>query len=412
MQGAAGAYPAGDLMSTAPGHMQDSKPRPQMPPWPFYAADEIDAVAAVLRSGRVNQWTGELVRAFEKACEKAFGQPHALALANGSLALELALKAFGIGSGDEVIVTPRSFVASASCADLVGALPVFADIDIDSQGLTAQTIAARITPRTKAIIPVHLNGWPCDMAPIMELAEKHGLKVIEDCAQSHGAMIGGRPAGSFGHAAAFSFCQDKIMTTGGEGGMVLFAEEAPARIAWSFRDHGKNPDKVARKDHPAGYRWLHDSVGTNWRMTEMQAAIGLAQLEKLPEWRAAREKNAERMAAALEKSPLAVVSRPPKGVLHAYYRLAFRLDRERLADGWDRDRVMAALNGAGVPCTVGTCPELYREALYAGRSHAPCPQAAELGRLSLNLLVHPTLDDAFLLHCESVIGDIFRQAAR
>lgn len=381
-------------------------------PWPYYADDEISAVAEVLRSGRVNQWTGELVGKFEQACAAAFGQPHALALANGSLALELALKAFSIGPGDEVIVTPRSFVASASCVDLVGATPVFADIDPDSQGLTAETIAARITPRTRAIIPVHLNGWPCDMAPIMALAEKHGLFVIEDCAQSHGAEIDGRPAGSFGHAAAVSFCQDKIISTGGEGGLVLFAKEEPARIAWSFRDHGKNPDKVFRAGHPPGYRWLHDGVGTNWRLTEMQAAIGLIQLEKLPAWTAARTANAERLAAALEKHPAAIVSRPRNGMAHAYYRFAFRLDPGHLGEGWDRDRVMTALNEAGMPCFVGSCPELYREGLYRERDHAICPQAQALGEVSLTVLVHPTLDDGFLSHCERVIAEVFGQASR
>lgn len=385
---------------------------PPRGPWPHYGDDEIAAVTEVLRSGRVNQWTGELVGKFEKACASAFGQPHALALANGSLALELALKAFGVGPGDEVIVTPRSFVASASCVDLVGATPVFADIDMDSQGLTAETIEARITARTKAIIPVHLNGRPCEMGPIMALAEKHGLTVIEDCAQSHGAAVDGRPTGSFGHAAAFSFCQDKIISTGGEGGMLLFAADAPARAAWSFRDHGKNPDKVASDDHPPGYRWLHDGVGTNWRMTEMQAAIGLIQLEKLPEWTAARTRNAERLAAALEKHAAVVVSRPRDGLTHAYYRFAFRLDPDHLAKDWDRDRVMTALEEAGVPCFVGACPELYREGLYRDRDHAPCPQAEALGEVSLTLLVHPTLDDAFLSHCERVIGDVFGQASR
>jgi dTDP-4-amino-4,6-dideoxygalactose transaminase len=398
---------------SATSEQQPKEARTPVPaPWPYYAPDEITAVAEVLRSGRVNQWTGELVGKFEMACISVFGQRHALALANGSLALELTLKAFGIGPGDEVIVTPRSFVASASCVDLVGATPVFADIDMDSQGITAETIATRITERTKAIIPVHLNGWPCDMAPIMELAEKRDLIVIEDCAQSHGATIDGRPAGSFGHAAAFSFCQDKIISTGGEGGMLLFADEAPARIAWSFRDHGKNPDKVARSDHPPGYRWLHDSVGTNWRMTEMQAAIGLVQLGKLPEWTAKRTANAERLAAALEKHEAAVISRPRSGMTHAYYRLAFRLDPARLAPGWDRDRVMTAFNEAGVPCFVGSCPELYREGLYRERNHVTCPQAKALGEVSLTLLVHPTLDDAFLSHCERVIGEVFGQASR
>ncbi|MDQ3482931.1 MAG: DegT/DnrJ/EryC1/StrS aminotransferase family protein, partial [Pseudomonadota bacterium] len=242
--------------------------------WPYYSDDEVAAVVGVLRSGKVNQWTGPEVARLEEACTLRFGGGHGIALANGSLALELALRAFQIGPGDEVVVTPRTFMASASCVRLVGAIPVFAEVDRDSGNITAASIEAVLTPATKAIIPVHLAGWPCDMAPIMALAERQGLIVIEDCAQSHGAEIDGRPAGSFGHAAAFSFCQDKIISTGGEGGFASFKDEARWEWAWSYKDHGKNWRKVKSPPAAPGFRWLHDSIGTNWRLTGPQAAIG------------------------------------------------------------------------------------------------------------------------------------------
>src|SRR6516225_3245903 len=210
------------------------------PQWPAYAADEIAAVIATLCSGKVNQWTGNKVRAFERAFADLHEMPFAVALATGSLALEAVLRGCGVGPGDEVIVTPRSFIASASCVDLVGAKPVFADIDLDSEAITPATVRPLIGPRTKAIIVVHLNGRPADMPGFMELARRHGILIFEDCAQAHGALINGKLVGSFGHASAFSFCQDKIITTGGEGGMALFSDHVAWKRAWSYKDHGKD----------------------------------------------------------------------------------------------------------------------------------------------------------------------------
>ena len=201
--------------------------------WPFYADDEIEAVNAVLRSGRVNQWTGPEVFEFEQACAARFGGGRAIALANGSVALELALRAFGIGPGDEVVVSPRSFVASVSCVSLVGATPIFADVDPDSGNITAESVSRVLTDRTRAIIPVHLAGWPADVPGMMDLVRGRDIKVIEDCAQAHGAEIGGESVGSFGDAAAFSFCQDKIISTGGEGGLLTVKDESAWQWAWS-----------------------------------------------------------------------------------------------------------------------------------------------------------------------------------
>ena len=361
--------------------------------WPFYAEDEIDAVVAVLRSGRVNQWTGGDVFEFQAECTRRFGGLHGIALANGSVALELPLRAYGIGPGDEVIVTPRTFVASASCVRLVGATPVFADVDRDSGNITAETIEAVITPRTKAIIPVHLAGWPCDMPAIMALAERHGLIVIEDCAQAHGATIDGRSVGSFGHSAAFSFCQDKIISTAGEGGFTSFRDEEKWKWAWSFKDHGKNWDKVQAPALHTGFRWLHDSVGTNWRLTGPQAAVGLRQLAKLDEWKRLRTRNARIWIEALSRVERLRVPLPQGGFEHAFYKLYAYLPAGAEAE---RDEILRHAAAQGIRLFSGSCSEVYLEACLSDLGQQRLPVARELGETSLMMEVHPTLSPDLL----------------
>ncbi|HEU0098281.1 MAG TPA: DegT/DnrJ/EryC1/StrS family aminotransferase [Allosphingosinicella sp.] len=370
--------------------------------WPFYAEDEVEAVARVLRSGRVNQWTGPEVFAFQDALARTFGGEHCIALANGSLALELPLRAFGIGPGDEVVVTPRTFVASATCVMLLGATPVFADIDPDSGNITAESIEAVLTERTRAIIPVHIAGWPCDMPAIMALAERRGLLVIEDCAQSHGAEIDGRPAGSFGQAAALSFCQDKIITTGGEGGAVLFKDEDAWDRAWSFKDHGKNRRKVEAPQTRPGFRWLHDGVGTNWRLTGPQAAIGLRQLEKLDEWHALRTRNAGIWAEALANLPGLRVPLPDERFRHAFYRLNFYM-RPGAEDA--RDEILARAAEAGLRLFTGSCSEVYLEEAFRDLPRPDLPNARAMTKSSLAVETHPTLKpDRVRLRAEKLAG--------
>lgn len=381
--------------------------------WPYFDDEQITAVTEVLRSGKVNYWTGEEARAFEREFADACGCAHGIALANGTVALDLALRVLGVGPGDEVVVTPRSFVASASCVALCGARPVFADVDPDSQNITAETVRAVLSPRTKAIIAVHLAGWPCAMHDLLELAREHGLKVIEDCAQAHGATYWGRPVGSFGDLAAFSFCQDKIMTTGGEGGMLVTNDEALWRRAWAFKDHGKSYDAVYHRDHPPGFRWLHESFGTNWRMTEIQAVIGRRQLARLPGWLRARRRNAQILARGLRRSALLRVPEPPPEIGHACYKFYAFVRPERLAPGWSRDRIMAAINDGGVPCFSGSCAEIYREKAFAGLEPAEAlPVARELGETSLMFLVHPTLTSDDLTMTCRVAEAICAQASR
>jgi dTDP-4-amino-4,6-dideoxygalactose transaminase len=360
--------------------------------WPFYAEDEVEAAANVLRSGKVNQWTGPDVFAFQDACTERFGGGNGIALANGSLALELALKAFGIGPGDEVVVTPRTFVASAFCAMLVGATPVFADVDPDSGNITPDTIARVLTDRTRAIIPVHLGGWPADMPGIIALAAPRGIKVIEDCAQAQGAAIDGRTIGSFGDAAAFSFCQDKIITTGGEGGFLSIQDRQAWEWAWSFKDHGKSWEKVnAPSVNPGMFRWLHDGVGTNWRLTGAQAAIGLAQLAKLDSWIAARSRNAAVYTEALKDIRGLRVPAPREGVIHAYYRHYFYIDAPEGEAERLRSEILRRAAETRLRLFSGSCSEVYREAAFAGLPKPDCPVARALTGSSLAVEVHPTL---------------------
>ncbi|MEA3053660.1 MAG: hypothetical protein QOG72_2563 [Sphingomonadales bacterium] len=358
--------------------------------WPFYAEDEIEAAAGVLRSGRVNQWTGGEVFAFQEALTARFGGGHGIALTNGSVALELALRAFEIGPGDEVVVTPRTFVASAFCAMLVGAIPVFADVDPDSGNITAESIEAVLTERTKAVIPVHLAGWPADMDPIMDLARRRGLKVIEDCAQAQGAELAGRTVGSFGDAAAFSFCQDKIISTGGEGGFTSFQDANLFEWAWSFKDHGKSRAKVLEAPAQPGFRWLHDSVGTNWRLTGPQAAIGLAQLAKLDSWRDLRTRNAMIWAEALGPVRGLRVPLPGPNIRHAFYKLYAYVEPFDGAEA-ARDEILRRAGQAGLRVFSGSCSEVYLEKAFEGLPKPDLPVARELGATSLTVEVHPTL---------------------
>jgi len=377
--------------------------------WPHYGQDEIAAVVEVLSSGKVNQWTGTKVFEFEQAYTRHLRNGRAIALANGSVALELALRALGIGPGDEVVVTPRSFVASAFCVRLVGATPVFAEVDRDSGNITADTIASVLTPRTKAVIPVHIGGWPADMPAIMALAKANGLNVIEDCAQAHGAEIDGLPVGSFGDVACFSFCQDKIISTAGEGGLVTFRDDAAYEWAWSYKDHGKHRTRAMERPAQPGFRWLHDRVGTNWRMTEIEAAIGLIQMDKLPQWRVRRIRNADSWAEALAPIPGLRVPRPARNVTGAYYKFYAYVDVDPAENARLRDLILEQTADAGIRVFSGSCSEIYREAAFADLNVQPFPVARELGESSLMFEVHPTLDSRRLRDRADRVAEIARE---
>ena len=387
-------------------------------PWPSFTEEEAKAVQRVLLSNKVNYWTGQEGREFEREFARFAGSEHAIAVANGTVALDLALKGLGIGNHDsvqdEVIVTSRTFLASASSVVTAGAVPVFADVDRNSQNIWRGDVERRITPRTKAIIAVHLAGWPCEMDELMEVAERHGIYVIEDCAQAHGATYKGCSVGSIGHVGAWSFCQDKIMTTGGEGGMVTTSDEALWRRMWAFKDHGKSWEAVYEREHPPGFRWLHESFGTNWRLTEMQAAIGRIQLQRMPEWKAARQANARRIWLAATESPGLRVPQVPDHIEHAAYKCYVFVEPEQLAEGWGRDRIIGEMVKRGVPCFSGSCSEVYREKAFAGtgwRPQQPLPVVRELNHTSLMFLCHPTLTDDEIDKTCRVMQEVMDEAA-
>jgi dTDP-4-amino-4,6-dideoxygalactose transaminase len=381
--------------------------------WPCFAPDEIEAAERVLRSGKVNYWTGEEGRLFEKEFAAFVGCNHALAVANGTVALELAVHALGIGAGDEVIVPARTFIASASCAVMNGAKPVFADVDPNSQNLTADTVRSVLTSRTKAIIAVHLAGWPCDMDPMLKLARDYGLKVIEDCAQAHGATYKGRPVGSLGHVAAFSFCHDKIMTSGGEGGMLTTNDESVWGHAWSFRDHGASNESLCHGQNSFGFRWVRDSVGTNLRLTEIQSAIGRSQLRKLSGWIEIRRKNASSLTERLSGCSTLRITRPCGEVVHSYYKYYVFVRPERMREGWDRDRIMTAINAEGIPCFSGVCPEIYLERAFRENWCVGnrMTVARRLGETSLMFLVHPTLSENDMLDTCHAVEKVMKAAS-
>lgn len=387
-------------------------------PWPSFTQEEADAVSQVLLSNKVNYWTGQECRKFETEFAKWADSKYAIAMGNGTLALDVALQALDIGAGDEVIVTPRTFIASISSVVNAGATPVFADVDEETGNITPESIAAVLTDKTKAIVCVHLAGWPCDMDGIMALADKHNLYVIEDCAQAHGARYKGRSVGSIGHIGAWSFCQDKVMTTGGEGGMVTTNDEQLWRKMWAYKDHGKSYAAVYETEHPPGYRWLHESFGTNWRMTEMQAVLGRIQLTRMPDWTAKRTANAQAIldicakweakgylsVPRLEESPQFADS------THAYYKLYVYVQPDNLPKEWSRDRIIEEINKLGVPCFSGSASEVYLEKAFDNTGLRPetrLPVAKQLGETSLMFLVHPTLTADEIKQTVQAIDSVF-----
>lgn len=384
-------------------------------PWPAFSEEEAAAVHDVLLSNKVNYWTGDEGRQFESEFAAFADCEHAVALSNGTVALDVAFKALGVGAGDEVIVTSRTFLASVSSIVNAGATPVFADIDRDSQNITVETIESVLTKKTRAILCVHLAGWPCDMESIMAFADKHSLFVVEDCAQAHGARYKGQSVGSIGHIGCWSFCQDKIMTTGGEGGMVTTNNRDLWLKMWSYKDHGKSWEAVYKREHPPGFRWLHESFGTNMRMTEMQSAIGRIQLQKMQAWHDSRTRNANSLLATARSLTGLRVPEIPNDIQHAWYKCYAFVDSERLALGWNRDRIMNEMVVAGIPCFSGSCSEVYLEKAFDGTGWQPAdrlPVAKELGDSSLMFLVHPTLTVAEIERTCEILSEVMSRAVK
>jgi dTDP-4-amino-4,6-dideoxygalactose transaminase len=376
--------------------------------WPSYTIEEANSVSNVVLSNKVNYWTGNECRDFEKEFSIWSNSEYSVALGNGTQALDVAFKALNVGVGDEVIVTSRTFIASISSIVNSGAIPVFADVDLDTQNITPEFIRSVITNKTKVIVCVHLAGWPCEMDEIMEIANEFNLYVIEDCAQAHGAKYKENPVGSIGHIGCWSFCQDKIMTTGGEGGMVTTNNESLWRKMWAYKDHGKSYEAVYEREPSEGFRWLHESFGTNWRMTEMQAAIGRIQLKRMPDWHARRTNNANKIWNIAKQCKGLRVPNIPDYIEHAAYKCYVFVELKELKDNWSRDRIIKEMNVLGIPCYSGSCSEVYLEKAFDNTGFRPkerLPNAKELGESSLMFLVHPTLiEDEIQQTCDVIIS--------
>ena len=359
--------------------------------WPLMNSKMINSVADVLTSGKLNQWNNSAVKEFEKKYAKYVGCNYAVAVFNGTVALELCVKTLGIKEGDEVIVTPRTFLASASCCAWYGIKPVFVDVDKNSQNITLETIKSAITNKTKAVILVHLAGWPCDLEEICCFCREKGIYIIEDCAQAHGAKYKGKSVGRWGDNNAWSFCQDKIITTGGEGGMITTNCPHLFKRAWSLKDHGKGYDTVFNTKHPSGFRWLHKNIGTNWRMMPMQAVIGSHALDELESWVQHRRGIATLYNDELKNIEGIRLTIPPDYIYHSYYKYYFFLNPDRF--NCSRDELIEQINKEGVFCQVGSCSEIYKE--DALKHYAPNNQL----QITQNLF-----KTALLLKCDPCIS--------
>lgn len=408
-------FDGSDVLSPSKFAAVAPRERSEFAPWPFHAPDELEAAMRVLESGKVNYWTGEQGRRFEQEFAEYVGAKYAVASANGTVTLELALRALGIGEGDDVIVTPRSFFASVSTVVLAKARPIFADVDRDSGNLSAESIERALTSKTKAILLVHLAGWPCDMDPILALAASRGIAVIEDCAQAHGATYRGQPVGSFGAVGSWSFCQDKIITTSGEGGMLTTDDPSIWEMCWSYKDHGKSYEAVHGQTTNPGFRYVHESFGTNWRLTEVQSAIGRVQLRKLDGWLGQRRANASLLVQRLSHIEGLRTPTPGAGVGHSYYKLNAYVTPQALRADWDRDRILSEVVSRGVPCFSGSCSEIYLEKAFDGTGFRPerrLPVARELGETSLMFLTHPGLSEESLHRVADAVEEVLGQARR
>jgi dTDP-4-amino-4,6-dideoxygalactose transaminase len=388
-----------------------------LPGWPQFTEEIIEAAVEPLKTGKVNYWTGKVGMEFEKRWADWNGVRFAISTTNGTSALHTALGGLGIGPGDEVITTPYSFIASSFCVVQAGAIPVFADVKREDHCIDPEDIEKKITPRTRAIIPVHLYGNICEMDEIMEIAKAHSLYVIEDSAEAHGATYKGNKVGCIGDVGAFSFCQNKTFTTGGEGGMVTTNNEEVAWRCRSFRDHGYDVEKrLSLLEMEGALPYIHKIIGFNYRMTEMQSAIGVKEMERLDSWNLPRRRrNGEILIAELKDLPqIQYLPVHNQEKVNGFYVFPVVLNLERLS--CDKKTFLEAIVAEGVPAWREFWPQSYKERAYQehngfGRFKFPfrskeytapesvaydriyCSNAAWLEERTFIVQVYPTLEE-------------------
>ena len=380
------------------------------PAWPQFDKKTDQKVLDILHSGKVNYWTGPVGMQFEEAWAKWLGVKNAVSVSNGTAALHVALTALGVGSGDEVICTSYSFIASSFCALQAGALPVFVDVGTDHL-IDPKKIEAAITTRTKAIVVVHLYGMVADMDPIMKIAKKHKLFVVEDCAQCFGGIYKGKKAGTIGTVGCFSFCQSKHFTTGGEGGMACCNNDELAWEIRSVRDHGYDVRAKLNLLKMEGKQlYIHRRVGYNFRMTEIQSAIGLGELQRFDKWNLPqRKKLGKFLIKALAGHPLIKympIDTPERQ--NAFWLVPFVLDTAKLK--CTMKEFIAAVQAEGAFAYSVLWPEMYKEEAYTkqkgfGSRQYPfkdpaarkidytkcsCPMAHSMADATISFWTHPT----------------------
>ena len=372
--------------------------------YPYFNQNILNSVQKVLKSGRVNYWTGNECKEFEQEFSKYVKNKYSLTVSNGSVALEIALKALNLKKKDQIIVSPRSFIISASCVLNLGLKPVFADVD-DNGNLSIKGIKKAYNKNIKAIILVHLNGLSCDLDPILKFVKKKKFFLIEDCSQAHGAVYKNKKVGSFGHVSTWSFCQDKIISTGGEGGMISTNNRRLWLKLWSLKDHGKNYKSVFGKKHKTGFKWLHNDFGSNYRMTEMQAVIGREQLKSLDKQIKKRNLIANLYLNGLKDyySKHDILKKPDFKFatfaskqnlkksnynVHAFYRLNLYINKDKI----NQNELIQQLNKNKINCGVGSCPEIYREKIFMKSKFYPKKRllnAKLLGETSIMFPINP-----------------------
>jgi len=370
----------------------------------MYNQKQIELVSKVLKDNKTNYWTGKECKKFEKEFSNYHNVKYSITVSNGSVALEIALKALGLKKYDKIIVTPRSFVISASCVLNLGLRPIFSDVD-DNGNLHINGIKKVYNKNIKAIIIVHLNGLACDLDPILSFVKKNKIYLIEDCSQAHGAIYKYKKVGSFGDISTWSFCQDKIISTGGEGGMISTNNKKLFLKSWSLKDHGKNYESVLYKKNKTGFRWLHDGLGSNYRMTEMQAVIGREQLKSLDNQINKRNLIANLYINGLknyylkydllkkpdfkcQQCPTEHVKTSCKLCKHAFYRLNLFINKKKI----NQIKLIKQLNKNKINCIVGVCPEIYMEKVFNKfdfKKSNRLSNAKYLGETSLVFTINP-----------------------
>jgi len=407
-----------------------------LPPWPWFDEDTIKAAMEPLRSGKVNYWTGSLGMEFERRFAQWNGSKHCITTTSGTRALHTAVASLGIGPGDEVIVPSYTFIATSFCVLQAGAIPVFADVRKEDHCIESDDVERKVTKRTRAIIPVHLYGNVCEMDGILEVAAQNDLKIVEDCAEAHGALYKGRKVGTLGNAGCFSFCQNKTFTTGGEGGAVVTDDEELAWTCRSFRDHGYDVEKrLSLLEAEGTLPYIHTRVGYNYRMTEMQSAIGIKELDKIDSWNLPRRRrNGEILIRELSDcEEILTLPVHTKERVNGFYVFPIVLRLESLKAG--KKTILQAMAAEGLPVWREFWPQCYKERAFTehngfGRAKFPfrskeytdpksvqykkanCPNAAWLEERTFIVHCYPTLEESHMRLIAEGIKKVLRHYRR